>query len=275
MFEDANGWFQERSWYEVVERIEEYNTDPRFVEPRYLVFFERDLGINTWRRTNLAMMRLTMGTSLVFTDWGLYGTMGNRTSRSPVFNPRYRIEDYYDEYAVGDSCFGAWSDSFPKDWEVYPPADSIEVPVFEEDHLFESVHYLGEPLGEAKTYTAHSFVRGDSTFHDIFYREFDHGLVLVHYGSCARTRYGMNVVPYEWVWVGFDSLEVVEDPRDEGYHFMGIEGCSWNGFFNPFNDSTNVREHHEEGVYLRYRGDGLILLKEGDGFSADHPPIQN
>jgi len=28
-----------------------------------------------------------------------------------------------------------------------------------------------------------------------FYREFDHGLVLFHYGSCAGTRYGKNDVP--------------------------------------------------------------------------------
>jgi hypothetical protein len=269
-FEDTNGGFQESGWAKVVARTRVYNSDERFVEPRMVAYFERERDLLEKGETNLMMMRLTLGVSLLFTDNGFYGTTGQANSRSPVFDTTYVIEDYQDEYAVDDSCYGAWNSHFPK--EILEPG----LPVFDEEHLFDSIYHLGAPLDTVKTYTAHHFERNDTTYHDIFYREFDHGLAVAHFGTCALMRWPIEgeSIPYQWVSVGIDSMDLLyeDDPRAKGYHFMGIDGCNWSGYTNMFNDSTNVRQHPVEVFQLHLYGDGLVLLKEGDGFAPEHPP---
>jgi hypothetical protein len=156
-------------------------------------------------------MRLTLATSLLFTDDGVYGTTGHHDARSPVFRPGYyQIEDCQDEFAVEDSCYGVWHEAFPKEWVPYPDSTSTtEVPIFDPDTLFTAVHYLGAPLDTAKTYLLHSYSCNGDTCHDILYREFDHGVVFARYGACADIMQdegeGENYVPYQWIHVNLDG----------------------------------------------------------------------
>jgi hypothetical protein len=246
------------------------------VEPRYQVFFERDRYVNVHGRTNLKQMRLTLGTSLLFTDHGAMGVSGEWLTRSPVFAGQDSIEDYYDEFAVEDSCYGPWNTHFPKD------SISVNYVDFVEDTLFSAMHYLGAPLDHAKIYYPHYYTCSDDTCYDLAYREFDHGLVVVHYGLCAAIGggdYGEGSDPdtlgpdsaYKWVLVDLDEMELENDPRDIGMHFMGIGGCDYNSYQNKYNDFTNRRQHPVEGFFIYLYGDGRILLKEGDGFDALHP----
>ncbi len=284
-WEDTNGKFQDQdpNWEAVIATTENLSVDPRIVEPRYLVYQERARGLPDSSKTNIKQMRLTLATSLLFTDDGVYGTTGRHEARSPVFRPGYyQIEDYQDEFAVEDSCYGVWHDAFPKEWVPYPdPTDTDTVPILDPDTLFTAVHYLGAPLDTAKTYFLHSYSCDGDTCHDILYREFDHGVVFAHYGACAIVTQdegeggGEDYVPYQWIHVNLDSIDLENDPRDDGYHFIGIGGCNLNGFKNPWNDSTNVRQHDFNVLELWRYGGGRIILKEGDGFLPWHLPDQD
>lgn len=115
-----------------------------------------------------------------------------------------------------DSCYGVWNDSFPKFWPHYPDSSSPDtIPVFEPDTLFTAVHYLGAPVDTVKTYFLHSYDCNGDTCYDILYREYDHGVVFAHYGTCSviirgKGGYGGDYIPYQWVDVNLDSIDVEE-----------------------------------------------------------------
>jgi len=256
---------------------EDTNGDPRIVEPRYLVYMERDPAFDEYTHSNLKKVRLTLANSLLFTDNGFYGTTGRWTTRSPVFDPgMYWIEDYYDEYAVEDSCYGLWSDAVPKDSVNYPDSTSeTKVIVFDRDTLFTATHYLGAPIDTVKIYYPHDYDCEGETCYDLLYREFDHGVAFAHYGTCVSGdtlggMFGPLNMEAPLVWVSVDSLSLVDDPREWGYHFIGIGGCEINNYQNPWNDTANKRHHPVEMLWLWETGDGRIILKEGDGFAAWH-----
>jgi len=272
-YEDANGGFQDTGWVRldgsesgVYQRAVYCDSAGVFREPRYVVLFERDRDLNPRKYTNLAMMRLTMAVSLLL-DEGYYGTTGSHNSRVPLFEPGFRIEDYYDEYAVDREGRGFRNPDFQ---DVY--WDSSSVDYLSEDLLFEARYYLGEPMDTAKVYSENGEVL------DVVYREYDHGLVIVDFGILPNTM------------VRIDSLDLVEDPRENfsqcryGCHFMKIcgdwryvdDGISYN---TRYNDGANDCTHGVDSLmveipgddgpsYWGASGDAVILLKEGDGFDV-------
>jgi hypothetical protein len=279
-FEDTNGGFADDDWGQVITRTILLDTSSVIVEPRYQIFKERARYIDVFGNTDLRKMRLTLGTSLLFTDHGTFGVVGDWEARSPIFDKDFTIEDYYDEFAVEDSCYGPWNDAFPKDTLDL----ENQIVNFDEDTLFTAMHYLGRPLDNVKVYTLHSYQCEAGTCHDIYYREFDHGLVVVHYGSCqviGDSGEGSepdslypDSEPYRWVYVNTDSMDITDSP-ESSYHWMEIGGCNWwqDDFWNMYNDSTNTRKDDSGYFRLYLYGDGRILLKEGDGFDPLHDPL--
>jgi hypothetical protein len=253
-------FYKELGWGDVKRKAAYCDTSSELYDPRFVVFFERDRRLAESDHTNLVQMRLTLALSLMI-EQGYYGTTGSHSTRSGIFDVA-EIEDYYDEYAVDYWGRGFWHPDFQAAY-----ADS-------EGYLFGARYYLGEPLAGVKQYA-------DGGHDDIYYREFDHGLVIVHMGTCDKssTVYDVNL----------DNLELVEDPRDdmgcapygswEGCHFMRIEGDPVEG--SRYNDGTNDGAHPAGPLVLvddtsdddlYGRGDALILLKENDGFKIheDH-----
>lgn len=116
---------------------------------------------------------------------------------------------------------------------------------------------------------------------DVIYREYDHGLVIAHFGIHPGTG-------SEWD-VNLNKLDLVEDPREDDIcpgielsppecHFLKINGHSW---YSRYNDGTNDGAHVVDSLLYVDRqsdddeygkGDALILLKEADGFyiHGDH-----
>jgi hypothetical protein len=242
-FEDANGEFHENNLYQVVNRSRGYEDDPNMVDPKEILYFERDRDFPDSIATNLAQMRLTLAITLFATDIGRYGTIGEGDqTRSPIFSDVF-IEDFYDEYAVDSLGRGYQHAELPHDDEAY---------------LLGAKYYLGMPLDTAKVY-----VHQGVSHEDMRYREFDHGVVIAHLGLETGCEYQ---IPQIWI----SDLEL-EEPPDSTCHLMRIEGSD-----DPmYNDGKNTGEHPV--VYVWYvdspgdddvygRGDALILLKEGDGF---------
>jgi hypothetical protein len=266
-FEDTNDFYKDRGWGDVKRKAEYCDKSSELYDPRFVVFFERDRGYVPFEGadpedyTNLAQMRLTLALSLMIGE-GFYGTTGSHSSRSGGIFEDGEIEDYYDEYAVDYWGRGFWHPEFQAAY-----SDS-------EGYLLGARYYLGEPLAGVKQY-------GAGGHDDIYYREFDHGLVIVHMGTCD-----INSTVYD---VNLDNLDLVEDPRDdmscapyggwEGCHFMRIAGDPAEG--SRYNDGKNDGAHPAGPLVLvddvsdddEYgRGDALILLKENDGFAihGDH-----
>jgi len=94
----------------------------------------------------------------------------------------------------------------------------------------------------------------------------------MHLGVCTEVGEPAGDGEYEWIEVCIDSLEIEDDPAECGFHFMGIDGCEVNGYDNPLNDGTNVGAHPVGMLWMYRYGDGVVLLKEGDGFVELHRP---
>lgn len=253
-FEDVNGHFQESNLREVIDHTRDYYYGD-FSDPRRIQYFERDRNVSYDSGTDLPPIRMTMALSLILSNEGSFGAIGGGyLTRHPLFGDGPEVEDYYDEYAVDELGRGFHNPAFAAAYEA------------DESYLHEHRHYLGDPVVEdpyPDEYAGDPSPRWVRDHPDMLYREFDHGLVIAHLGICGETDY------YQVV---FDDLVLEDDPRDNtmlcpgGCCFMEIEGGG-----PPYNDGRNLGVHHRFGIVVDGEGggDGVILLKEGDGFYYD------
>jgi hypothetical protein len=263
-YEDTNGGYQDPLGYQqvigqsldYVLPDEQYPGDgPPCREPHKILYYERDrdFGKAEDDSTNLAQMRLTLAISMIVTtEAGYYGTRGarNDTRSGDVLDDGKIIEDYYDEYAVDEDGHGFQHSQFDRSDLSY---------------LLGAKYYLGEPLADALAYPLNE---------EVIYREFDHGVVIAHYGDASSD-----------IYVDIAELDLIEPPTPT-CHLMKIFGKEFTNYMNRYNDGRNNGAEYgptstvlidrylddDEAVYpapYPYGpGDAVILLKEGDGFNV-------